>query len=341
MKNKLIKILSCLLIAVLSVCFFVACKTPSGAEKKEPSVGLSYKVNGDSKTCTITGMGTCTDSDLVVPESIDGYTVKSIANSAFQKCNTIVSVEIPKTVSAIEFAAFNGCEALTTVKILSESGFINTAAFMACTSLKELTIGDGVVYIDIGAFADCQSLTSVKIPSSVEYIGSDVFGGCTSLTEIKVESGNKNYCAIDGNLYTKDRSSLVQYAAGKKDESFTVPSHVTTIETYAFSGCKNLTFVEVSDSVQLIKYNAFTNCNEDFKVVIPTTATFEDFIWITRVPRLYYKGNIEQFKQALPDYIGKDLALILQKTFYYSEVEPTDERNYWHYDNNGNVVEWQ
>ncbi|MBR6687889.1 MAG: leucine-rich repeat domain-containing protein, partial [Clostridia bacterium] len=208
MKNKLIKILSCLLIAILSVCSFVACKTPSGAEKKEPSVGLSYKVNGDSKTCTITGMGECTDKNLVIPESIDGYTVKSIANSAFQKCNTIVSVEIPKTVSAIEFAAFNGCEALTTVKILSESGFINTAAFMACTSLKELTIGDGVVYIDIGAFADCRSLTSVKIPNSVEFIGSDVFGGCTSLTEIKVESGNKNYCAIDGNLYTKDRSSL-------------------------------------------------------------------------------------------------------------------------------------
>ena len=340
MKNKLIKILSCLLIAILSVCSFVACKTPSGAEKKEPSVGLSYKVNGDGATCTVTGMGECTDKNLVIPESIDGYTVKRIAIGAFQKCNTIVSVEIPKTVSVIDFVAFNGCEALTSVKISSESGFIYSSAFMACTSLKELTIGDGVVYIDIGAFADCQSLTSVKIPSSVEFIGNDAFGGCTSLAEIKVESGNKNYCAIDGNLYTKDRSSLVQYAAGKKDESFTVPSHVTTIGTYAFSGCKNLTFVEVGDSVQLIKYNAFTNCHEDFKIVIPASATFEDFIWITFVPRLYYKGNIEQLKQALPDNVGKDLALILQKTFYYSETAPTDSHNYWYYDKQGNIVEW-
>ena len=339
MKNKLIKILSCLLIAILSVCSFAACKTPSGGDK-EPSKGLSYKVNGDSKTCTITGMGTCTDSDLVMPSQIDGYTVTRIDHNAFLSNESLISVEIAETVTSIGISAFCDCKNLTTVKISNSVKFIDITAFMACISLKNLTIGDGVINIESGAFSCCQSLTSVKIPSTVEFIGNDAFGGCTSLTEIKVERGNKNYCAIDGNLYTKDRSSLVQYAAGKKDESFTVPSHVTTIGTYAFSDCKNLTFVEVSDSVQLIKYNAFTNCNEDFKVVIPTTATFEDFIWITHVPRLYYKGNIEQLQQALPDNVGKDLVLILQKTFYYSETAPTDSHNYWYYDKQGNIVEW-
>ena len=244
MKNKLIKILSCLLIAILSVCSFVACKTPSGAEKKEPSVGLSYKVNGDSKTCTITGMGTCTDSDLVMPSQIDGYTVTRIDHNAFLSNESLISVEIAETVTSIGISAFCDCKNLTTVKISNSVKFIDITAFMACISLKNLTIGDGVINIESGAFSCCQSLTSVKIPSTVEFIGNDAFGGCISLAEIKVERGNKNYCAIDGNLYTKDRSSLVQYAAGKKDESFTVPSHVTTIGTYAFSGCKNLIFVE-------------------------------------------------------------------------------------------------
>ena len=42
---------------------------------KAPSEGLAYEVNSDGETCKVIGIGTCTDTDLVIPSVMDGYTV--------------------------------------------------------------------------------------------------------------------------------------------------------------------------------------------------------------------------------------------------------------------------
>ncbi len=43
------------------------------------SEGLAYEVNEDGKTATITGIGTCTATEIVIGTEIEGYTVTAIA----------------------------------------------------------------------------------------------------------------------------------------------------------------------------------------------------------------------------------------------------------------------
>ena len=56
------------------------------------SQGLAYEVNADGTTCTITGMGICTDTEVYIPATIDGYSVTAIGAKAFAE-NSHISFE--------------------------------------------------------------------------------------------------------------------------------------------------------------------------------------------------------------------------------------------------------
>ena len=63
----------------------------------EPSEGLAFTSNGDG-TCYVSGIGTCTDTDLVIPrKSPAGDTVISIGYWAFQYCSDLTSVTFSDT----------------------------------------------------------------------------------------------------------------------------------------------------------------------------------------------------------------------------------------------------
>ena len=59
------------------------------------SQGLAYTVNEDGKTCTVTGIGTCTDSDIIIPYTYEGKAVTGIGHSAFSGLSTVQSVTVP------------------------------------------------------------------------------------------------------------------------------------------------------------------------------------------------------------------------------------------------------
>ena len=252
---------------------------------------------------------------------IIGDDVKSIGNSAFSHCESLTSIDIPNSVTSIGYYVFTCCKSLTSVVIPDGVTEISAHMFDTCSNLTIVTIPDSVTYIDSGAFYNCSnltivtipdsvtsigyeafenctSLTSVTIPNSVTEICSEVFKDCSSLTSIKVDEGNTAYKDIDGNLYTKDGKTLIQYAIGKTDTSFTIPDGVTSIGDYAFNWCTNLTNVVIPDSVTTISHYAFDHCSSLANVVIGDSVSSierEAFAYCSRLTSITFKGSVAQW----------------------------------------------
>ena len=95
------------------------CGVTHKVETDEPDVpikyseGLEFTSKGNG-TCYVSGIGTCTDLDVVIPPvSPEGETVISIGLKAFFCCDSLTSVKIPTTVTSIDYYAFFGCAGLT------------------------------------------------------------------------------------------------------------------------------------------------------------------------------------------------------------------------------------
>jgi len=201
-------------------------------------------------------------------------TVISIGQQAFSGCTYLTSITVPNNVTSIGQSAFQGCTRLSSVTLPTNPNFkiIDGYAFQGCTVLNNIIIPNSVTTINQQAFANCDNLTSVTIPSSVTSIGEIAFGGCARLIEINVEGANNSYMSDDGILYNKNKTTLVRYPAGKLDNSFIIPSSVTSIANGAFGAC-SLANVTIPESVTSIGQSAFNSCKNLVNVNIPSKVT--------------------------------------------------------------------
>ncbi len=121
------------------------------------TTAFSYSVNADGETITITKRRG-TSAKLVIPETIDGYTVTAIAKEAFMRDAYLTSVTLPATVKVIGARAFQE------------------------TGLASIVIPQSVTTIDYSAFQSCASLTTVTFDGEPTTIFADSFKGCSNLT---------------------------------------------------------------------------------------------------------------------------------------------------------------
>ena len=96
--------------------------------------------------------------------------MKTIGESAFENCESLVSITLPEGVSGIAQYTFEGCKNLTTVSIPSTAANIGQRAFRDCSQLEEIVIQEGVSSIESQAFLDCTRLSKVYLPKSLESI---------------------------------------------------------------------------------------------------------------------------------------------------------------------------
>ena len=224
------------------------------------SEGLEYSLNSDETGYAVTGIGTCTDTEIVIPSIYNSKPVTNIKPSAFENCSGLTSITIGNGMMNIGKGAFFGCSELVNIYYAGDiakwcgiSGLgnimldsrtlyiggnkvagnliipdsvtsIGDYAFWGCTGLTSITIPDSVTSIGERAFRNCTGLSSITIPDSVTSIGFGAFRGCTGLTSI------------------------------------TIPDSVTSIGELAFERCTGLTSVTIGNSVTSIGYGAFYGC---------------------------------------------------------------------------------
>ena len=149
------------------------------------SEGLKYEFKADGKTCAVVGIGSCTDTHVIIPESFSGIRVTSIAEGAFAGNTNITAITVPASVTTIGKGAFDGCTSLkaATVNIslvkllpswiesviLSSGEKILASDFKHLVNLKVLTLNKELLEIEDGAFDCCKKLVAVTNKSIVSF----------------------------------------------------------------------------------------------------------------------------------------------------------------------------
>ncbi len=208
-------------------------------------------------------MGCDSLSSIVISSNIT-----SIEGSVFNQCGSLTNIEIPNGVTSIDDFAFYGCYSLNNIVIPDSVTSIGYGAFKDCDSLSSITIPDSVISIGNIAFEHCDSLATVTIGAGVTSIGKLAFHYCTSLVNIMVNENNQFYKSYNGDLYSKDGKTFIQYAIAKKNIAFYIPNGVACISEYAFYNCFYLISVVIPDSVTSIDNGAFLYCHKLSKITI-------------------------------------------------------------------------
>ncbi len=250
-------------------------KKCSQCGEPQPSEGLEFTL-GDGGYYIVSGMGTCKDTYLVIPNVYNGIPVTTIGDDAFDGCKDLVSIIIPKGVIAIGVRAFQSCDGLTNITIPGSVKSIGMRAFAICDGLVSVIISEGVTSIDESAFDGCVNLTSITIPASVTKFGDhSPFYGCSSLTGIWVSENNTAYSSDEkGVLFNKDKTELIKMPCGFKG-AYTVPGSVKSFSG-AFQACKSLTSITIPDGVSTIAETEFAHCESLVSVIIPDSVTSID-----------------------------------------------------------------
>lgn len=214
----------------------------------EGSEGLKIAEYDDS--CIVTGIGTFTGAELVIPSHVNGKPVTSIDEDAITN-ETMVSLVIPGTVRSI------GEEAVSDSK-----------------KLETVTFGEGLIGVGYGSFAGCVSLKNVMLPSTLESVSGSAFRSCTALTEVTFlgnsSLGNNAFfeCAslkkvtfagTDGRAYSVKSSAFESDGAL---ETVIFSEGLETIGSFSFVGCKGLKEIYLPASLKKIEVNAFQKTGE-------------------------------------------------------------------------------
>ena len=254
MKKAISLILSLLILTAI-------CAVNASALEAE---GFTY--TEDNGKAVITGY-TGSDTNLVIPATLNGLKVEEIEDNAFYQNHNITSVTIENGIEEIGDKAFYNCTGLTQVTIPDSVTDIGDSAFSYCVYLTDVTLGkgideisnncfshdtrlesivipEGVTELDDGAFEECTHLKNVSLPTTLSTIGDYAFAYTYSLAEI----------TLPENLETISEGAFYFNSALT---SVTFPESMRYLSHYAFYANSALTTVELNEGLYTMGDMAF------------------------------------------------------------------------------------
>jgi hypothetical protein len=185
----------------------------------------------------------------------------NIGGSAFRNCNSLTNITIPITVTNIGSSAFGSISSLLAILVDPLNPFFSSSGGVLFDKIQTVLI-------------QCPGALSgtYSVPNTVTNIISTAFVGCANITAITVDALNPYYSSMDGVLFDKAQSTLIQCPATLTG-SYSIPVSVTIIGTYAFALCSSLTNVSIPPGVTSIGIGAFVECTSLASMIIPNTVT--------------------------------------------------------------------
>ena len=268
-----------------------------------PSEGLEFESNGDG-TCSIVGIGTCTDTDLVIPtQSPAGDTVTLIAPRAFEYLEDVDSVTLAGYEHEVGERAFQYGE-FETLSIVGGAPVLDEAAFSSCEDLTSITIQDSDitsgedVFYSCGdeaevSFINCTGLLddgqfkyadiiSLSFNSCELEFGEYLVSSCDGLASVVFTDSNimmnENAFYSFGDKATVEMTGCTMALDKRAFEyseivSLTVTDTDIELEEYDFSSCEDLTSIKFVNSVISADENAFYSCGDEAEVEITDCQT--------------------------------------------------------------------
>ncbi len=192
--------------------------------KGKASKGLEFELDKNNPYYIVTGIGTCTDKTVYIPETYNDLPVKEIGSEAFYRCQSFTKMVLPDSIQEIGTEAF-ALSDLESINLPDSIKWIGTAAFLGC-NIKSITLPKNITRINNSCFSCCEKLTSITIPEGVTVIDDGAFLNCYSLKNV-----------------TLPNSLIKLWAAFESCTSLTtitIPKNVETVHSITFKGCTNL-----------------------------------------------------------------------------------------------------
>lgn len=268
--------------------------------------------------------------------------IRVIEEMAFSNCSDLTEVLIPASVECLGDGVFSDCLAMEQITVASENEHyvvrddilyskdlsvlvhypaakeeqeftipeevrkIAGLAFASNYFLMEVMLGDHLEEVGSYAFARCSSLSFMSLPAQTTRLGVSPFHDCTMLLKIEVDPSNPCYSSIDGVLYNKEQTQLIQYPAGLYDDFYKVPDTVQEIAENAGYDAQDLEILKIPAGVRKIGDMAFAFCDQlrDVEIRVADPAQIEvglmAFFSVAGTPRTLRvpKGSSKLYKKS-------------------------------------------
>lgn len=189
--------------------------------------------------------------------------LESINDGAFERCEDLFHIRFPNSLRQIGAYCFAYCQSLESVTIPYNVKVIESQCFEHCHMLSSVTLHDDIKEIKVEAFC-ATNIKKIKLPQKLEKLAPMAFG-FTPLSTIY--SNCDNFKVVDGVIYNKDMTILVQYYGN--NNKFIIPKNVKEIKDYAFAFRYIKDEIIFPDTIEKLGRCLFEQVPAPNRIVIP------------------------------------------------------------------------